>query len=133
MERPLEVGPWLARTETPSADAAQEARRTLTREAVLLEESHFNAMIRACPGCSQRFVSVFTETIDWEDGDDPQYGTLLPVTTAEAVALVQQGSDLTEATLNALGSGRKCLRYDHPKGEEPRSFWGMGISVRHHD
>jgi hypothetical protein len=117
----------------PSADAAQGARRTLTREAVLIEESHFNVMVRVCPSCSQRFVSVFTETIDWEDGEDPQYWMLLPLTISEAADLVQQGSSLTEATLNALGRGRKCLRHDHPKGEGTRSYWGTGIAVRHHD
>jgi len=115
------------------ANAAQEARRTLTQEADLIEESHFYVKIRVCPSCSQRFLSVFTETIDWEDGDDPQYWTLLPLTAAEAADLIQQGSSLTEAALNALGRGRKCLWHDHPKGQEARSYWGTGIAIRHHD
>lgn len=107
--------------------------RTLTCEADLIAESHFHVLIRACPRCSQKFVSVFTETIDWEDGEDPQYWTLLPLTTTEAADLVQQGSSLSEATLNALGRGRKCLRHDYPKGEPPHSYWGTGIAIRHHD
>jgi hypothetical protein len=115
------------------ADAAHEARRTLTGEADLIEESHFYVRIRACPNCSQRFISVFTETIDWDDGDDPQYWALLPLTAAEAADLIQQGSSLTEATLNALGRGRKCLQHDHPKGMKARSYWGTSLSVRHHD
>jgi hypothetical protein len=68
-----------------------------------------------------------------KDGEDPQYGTLLPITTAEASDLIQQGSSLTEATLNALGRDRKCLQQDHPKGEEARSYWRTGITIRHHD
>ena len=36
-------------------------------------------MILGCARCSQGFVSVFTKTIDWEDGDDPQFWTLLPI------------------------------------------------------
>ena len=116
-----------------AADAAATARRTLTHEADLVDESHFHVMIRVCPSCSQRFVSVFTEMIDWVDSDDPQYWTVLPVTDAEAAELVKQGSALTEDALDGLGSGRKCLRVDYPKGEQPRSHWGTGMSVGPHD
>jgi len=112
-----------------SADAAWEARRTLTREADLIDESHFHVMLLTCPECSQRFVSVFTETIDWVDGDDPQYWTLLPVATEEASDLARRGSSLTEATLSALRGGRKCLRRDSPKGEQPRSYWEISIVI----
>ena len=56
----------------PIADAAWEARGGLTHVAELIDDSHFHVMILACPCCTQRFVSIFTETIDWEDGDDPQ-------------------------------------------------------------
>ena len=116
-----------------SADAAHEARYSLTRVADLVNESHFHVMIRACPGCAQQFVSVFTETIDWADGEDPQFWTLLPLTADEASDLVRQGSSLTEAALNALGKGRKCLRHDHPKGARARSFWATGMLVFPHD
>jgi hypothetical protein len=47
-----------------TADAAWEARGALTHVQDLIDESHFHVMILACPHCSQRFVSVFTETID---------------------------------------------------------------------
>jgi hypothetical protein len=117
----------------PSADAARAAGQALTREADLIRESHFSVMLRACPSCGQRFVSVFTETIDWEDGDDPQYWTLLPVTDAEAADLVQRGDSLDEETLNGLGRGRRSLQHDHPKGKPARSYWGAGIFVGPHD
>jgi hypothetical protein len=113
----------------PTADAAWAARRALAGGQELIDESHFHVMILACPRCTQRFVSVFTETIDWQDGDDPQYWTLLPVTEPEAVALAQQRKSLTATTLNSLGRGRRCLRRDYPKGAGPRNFWGTGISV----
>ena len=117
----------------PTADAAWDARGSFTHVAELIDESHFHVMILACPRCSQRFVSVFTETIDWEDGDDPQYWTLLPITVAEHADLVQQRDSLTETTLNGLGPGRRCLRLDHPKAAAQRIFWGTGISVGWHD
>ncbi len=90
-------------------------------------------MLLACPACSQRFVSVFTETIDWADGEDPQYWTVLPITAAEAAGLARRRGSLTETELNGLGPGRRSLRRDHPKGAAPRSFWDAGISVRWHD
>lgn len=115
------------------ANSAWEARSTLTRVAELIDESHFHVMILACPRCGQHFVSVFTETIDWADGDDPQYWTLLPITAAESADLVQQRESVSESMLNALGPGRRALRLDHPKGSSQRVFWGAGISIGMHD
>lgn len=116
-----------------SADDAETASRALTREVDLIDESHFHVMIRACTSCSQQFVSIFTETIDWADGEDPQYWTLMPITREEAADLVWRGGSLSEATLDELGVGRRSLRRDHPKGEAPRSFWDTGILVGPHD
>jgi hypothetical protein len=92
-----------------TADAAWEARDRLTRAHELIKESHFHVMILACAHCRQRFVSIFTEMVDWADGEDPMYWTLLPITEKEAADLVRQKSSLTEASLNALGPGRRCL------------------------
>ena len=119
---------WPAR-----AEAAWEARRSLTRLEELIAESHFHVAILACPQCNQRFVSVFTETIDWIDGDDPQYWTLLPITDPEAVRLIQQRNSLNETTLNSLGPGRRCLQRDHPKSAPVQVVWGTGIFVGPHD
>lgn len=90
-------------------------------------------MILVCPKCSQRFVSVFTEQIDWVEGEDPQSWTLLPITPPEAASLSQLGSALTEPGLHALGQGRRSLRCDYPKEAGPRCFWSTGIHVLLHD
>jgi hypothetical protein len=82
--------------------------------------------------CSQRFVSVFTETIDWVDGEDPQFWTLLPIIEQEVLSLVQADRHL-EAVLNALGPQRRSLQRDFPKGEDPTTYWSTGISVGMHD
>jgi len=116
-----------------AADAAWEARAALTHVADLIDQSHFHVMILACPACAQRFVSVFTETIDWVNGDDPQDSTLLPITEAEADDLVQRRESLSESDLNWVGSGRRSLRRDCPSGAAARTFWGKGISVGRHD
>lgn len=117
----------------PAPDAAWEARRALTELAVLIDESHFRVRILRCEGCSQRFMSIFTETIDWKGGDDAQYWQLLPISEGESADLVRQGETLTIATLHALGPDRRCLRYDHPTGAPPRILWASGIRVRMHD
>lgn len=114
-------------------DSAWKARSKLVREAELIDESHFHVMILACNQCAQRFVSVFTETIDWEDGEDPQSWMLLPITDAEVDKLVQQRESLTEDWINALGSERRCLRHDYPKGIAPYSFWSTGMWIPVHD
>ncbi len=116
-----------------SADAAWEARSALTHVADVIDESHFHVMILACSDCAQRFLSIFTETVDWMGGDDAQSWKLLPITATEAADLVQQRDALTEARLNALGAGRRCLWRDHPTAEAPRTFWWTGITCGLHD
>jgi len=78
-------------------------------------------------------VSVFTETIDWQDGDDPQYWTLLPITEDEAANLNEQQITLDETSLNSLGPDRRSLHREHPKTGPLRVFWGTGIFVGPHD
>lgn len=115
------------------ADAAWDARGGLSRLQELIDESHFIVAILACPRCSQRYVSIFTETIDWNEGNDPQNWLLLPLTEDEAKDLSQQEASLSELSLNALGRGRRSLQRDHPQNGPPRVFWGSGIFVGPHD
>jgi hypothetical protein len=120
-------------------ESAWEARRALTKDLDLVDESHFHVAIGSCGrvtrrfgDCGQRFISVFTETIDWVDGDDPQDWTQLPLTADEAGALRRAG-DALESRLNNLGRERRSLRRDSPKGCPPRLFWSTGVFVGRHD
>ena len=115
------------------ADAAWEASRTLSPTVELIDESHFHATLRSCRACSQRFVSVFTETIDWADGEDPQHWILLPLTAAEAWRLSGLGDAITEQHLNSLPANRRSLHRDFPKGGSPQNSWGHGITIYPHD
>jgi hypothetical protein len=116
-----------------AADAAWKARDGLTHTAELIDESHYHVMILACPRCGQRFLSAFTEMIDWSDGDDAQHWTVIPVTESEATELTRRGSELTEVEINSLGSDRRSLLRKYPTGEGPCEFWGKGITVGPHD
>ena len=114
-----------------SADAAWEFRPQLVAEADLVDESHFYVTIRRCPRCSQRFMSVFAELIDWVAGEDPQYWSQIALTQAEAEYLV--GFGIVDDTLRSVGPGRRCLRHDHPKSEPARSYWVTGLRIGPHD
>ena len=114
------------------ADAAWEARKGLVRVSDLIDESHFHVMILSCPSCAQQFLNVFTETIDWAAGEDPQYWTTLPLTAPEAADLVGR-SGISEADIAFMAPGRRSLRRDYPKDELPRDYWGNGILVGPHD
>ena len=113
-------------------ESAWKARRALTKDSDLVDESHFHVAIATCGHCGQRFVSVFTETIDWAAGDDPQDWTQLPITAAEAATLRWAG-DTVESALKGLGLARRSLRHDCPKGRPARLFWSSGLFVGPHD
>ncbi len=88
--------------------------------------------ILSCPKCKQYFVYVFSETIDWADGDDPQFRSVLPITPSESKQLSEAGGNL-EALLNALAPSRRSLCHDFPKGDSPKIFWSSGMSIGQHD
>jgi len=119
---------WPAR-----AEECYKALGDLARERRIIDESHFGVWVLSCQHCRQKFLQVFTETIDWAGGDDPQYLTLLPISEIEASTLTSQVGSISEATLNALGIRRKSLRHDSPKAEPATTYWATGIRVRPHD
>lgn len=64
----------------------------LAVDAAVVEESHFIVQLRSCCACAQRYLWIFTEFVDWENGEDAQYRRILPVTQAEASAVAAEGS-----------------------------------------
>ena len=114
------------------AEAAWQAMPELRIARRLIDESHFMVKLRTCERCGQGFVSVFTETIDWQDGEDPQLWSLMPVTPDESVGLQDAGRALV-AVLHEVAPGRRSLCRDFPKGGPPRSFWSQGIVIGPYD
>jgi hypothetical protein len=112
-------------------EAKNISRGTLSEVAALVEESHFSVRVLACRSCGQRFVSIFCETIDWVDGDDPQYWSLLPVHAEEAQTLLSQGLNLE--LILAWGNNRRHLQVDHPKGVAKRASWRRHLDIAPHD
>jgi hypothetical protein len=115
-----------------SADAAWSARANLAKFD-LIDESHYHVMVMSCGQCSQSFLSVFTELIDWQKGEDPQEWTSIPITAAELALLTAQG-EVSESLINSIGQGRRSLRHSFPKGASaPSTCWSCGIWVGLHD
>lgn len=54
-----------------------------TRLTTFEDESHLIRSILQCTDCGQLYFYEFYEVIDWEHGNDPQYRTLIPVTSSE--------------------------------------------------
>jgi hypothetical protein len=114
------------------AEAAWTSRLKLEQEVQIVDESHFRVAVLKCRHCSQQFLSVFTETIDWEAGEDPMYWTLLPILESEAKDL-SEGGPVSENRLNSIGPERRSLRHDFPKNEPKTTYWDKGVRVGLHD
>ena len=115
-----------------SADDAWAAKRSSEIKTSLIDDSHYIVSIWICPTCAQHFLSITTEMVDWDAGEDPIYRTFMPITQSELATLMERGPP-TEAALNAVGPGRRCLKYDHPKDHPPSVYWSSGVLVGAHD
>lgn len=115
--------------EDPQA-AWRHCRTGLERTAELVDESHFMVSIRRCGICSQHYLWIFTEMVDWAGGEDAQHHLVVPVTVDEATALVEQGGDPDLTALGALGHDRRYLVVDWPTGaRDQRITWSSGRFV----
>jgi hypothetical protein len=108
------------------AAAALEATRHFVVTERLIGESHLGVSLRRCPGCDGDWLVVFTERIDWKDGEDPQYVTYVPVTRAESDALDSENA-LEQA--RRFGDGRRFLVFDWPSDGERSVAWTTTASI----
>ena len=115
------------------AEAAWEARQGHEYEHDIVDDSHFIVRTMACKACGQRVLSVMTETIDWDDGDDPQHWILVPVTEAEAAAAIAGGERGIAASVAAIDQQRRSLVRSAPKGAPKTLRWSSGIWISPHD
>ena len=114
-----------------SADSAWEACLRLNRQRELVDESHFHVMVLGCPECEQAFLWVFMESIDWDDGDDPQFWSVVPIDGEEREALYH--ATTSERDLQGIARGRRSLFRAAPKGAPQSNRWATGIVLVPHD
>ena len=109
-----------------AAEAMWGSLLNFARIHVLIDDSHLIVSIRVCPMCRQQWLQVFTELIDYEQGDDSQAWCLVPITPEESNRLLQQGSDVKMAGVQALGADRRYLIVVHPRGQSRHISWTTG-------
>jgi hypothetical protein len=107
-------------------EKAAENLRNFKEIADLVDESHFTLQILSCPGCSQQYVFIWNETIDWNGGDDAQYTSVLPITNDEANELVAQGKDVKINRIEQFGQSRRYLVIDRPNSIKKFVLWANG-------
>ena len=80
-------------------------------------ESHlYRALVKCCE-CGQLYFYEFYERVDWDDGDDAQYSTYIPVPDASEAQTMKD--------LNVVGLLQYTprLQWDHPTGKSPSVRW----------
>lgn len=83
-----------------------------------VDESHLRRALLKCRECGQFYFSEFFEIPDWDDGDDAQYTTYVPVQTAEEIEALKN-ADVMEILLYT-----PRLQRDFPKGAKAaRILW----------
>lgn len=91
-----------------------------------------------CAGCNASIARassfrVFSESIDWINGDDAQSWTTAPVTADEFARVEALVPSSIEAALCAVPAERRSLRREYPTGGDARVSWTSGIAVGGHD
>ena len=114
------------------ASAAWRAVTSIPIQAYLIDESNYIVSIRVCPSCSQHYLQVTTETVDWKDGEDPIYRTIIPIDDAERTKLTSREC-LDADVIESVGVGRQSLKFGWLKNQEPSTYWGTGVRVGVHD
>jgi hypothetical protein len=74
------------------------------------DDSHLVRALFKCRECGQLYFYEFYEWIDWDEGDDPQYWTYIPVSTAAEIAMLKEQSPF------GLLRFTPRLQRDFPKG-----------------
>jgi hypothetical protein len=82
------------------------------------DESHWSRCLLKCRECGQLYFYEFYEIIDWEDGEDPQYWTYIPVESEAEIETLKKTSPIE------LLEFLPRLRIDFPKGAKvPSVGW----------
>lgn len=110
-----------------------EASKNFQRETGLINESHYIVNILQCPACLQKFLFIFTETVDYVENEDPQHRIFMPLTNEEIEKLKNMGGSISEQQLETFGKTRHSLHWDYPRSGKKRIYWRTGIVIPYHD
>lgn len=99
-------------------EALKNIREFLETIETYEDDSHHRRCLLKCRECGQLYFYEFVEFVDYEMGEDPQYKTYIPVTSAEDAAKLSglPGWDIAKST--------PAIHSDWPKGQDrPVVFW----------
>ena len=85
-----------------------------------VEEQHWWRYVLRCRECGQLYLFDFYEMVDWEDGDDPQYTTYVPIDGPREIDLLETCSPLELLKFSPR------LEKDFPKDAERTTFRWIG-------
>lgn len=115
-----------------TGDDPEEAWEALQTEHVvsLVRELHFGVDVKRC-FCDQLFAVVFTERIDFRDGEDDQTWLAVPITEAEHARIEEAGaSDAPRVLVESVRQRRFLAR---TRLSEPPWWCDGGFSIFPHD
>lgn len=99
-------------------DRLENMHKLLETIETYLDDSHERRCLLKCRECGQLYFYEFLEFVDYANGEDPQYRTYIPVTSAEDAATL---SDLPASNLAQCSP---AVHSDWPKGQDrPKVFW----------
>ena len=113
-----------ARCAGEDAAAAWEAMQS-KRGPSLVQESHFSIRITEC-SCGQAFVVVFTERMDFNNGEDEQDWLAVPLTSEERSKLTAASEAELPGLVTKLGRERRFLVRSYPPGAGISAWWRTG-------
>ena len=64
--------------------SSEDLIQDLVIEEIYTDDSHLMRKLLKCKECGQLYFYEFYEEIDWQEGNDPQYRTWIPVEDAES-------------------------------------------------
>ena len=82
------------------------------------DDSHDRRCLLKCRECGQLYFYKFLEFVDYQDGEDPQYRTYIPVASANDAAMLSRMLELDIAQYTP------AIHSDWPKGQDrPNIYW----------
>jgi hypothetical protein len=97
---------------------AREAEGSLRAVETYVDDDHLVRCLLKCRECGALYFHEFYEWIDWEDGNDPQYSTYIPVETDAEIEALK-----TASPFGLLGFSPRLQR-DFPKdAAKPTVRW----------
>lgn len=121
-----EVSSNVCECSAADADEALLAIQRCTGVGRLVDESHYSVTLIKCDECDQRWLIMFYEAIDWENGDDSQAWVHVPITAAHAELLLGMDVEATEEHFTALNLNGRHLVDVHPRGGGRATLWHEG-------